>query len=131
MTTTDTRTKIPAPLYAAAGASDLAYQQLRKLPAKVAELRGKVAANEVDFKVDVDRLREAARRNANAVVAGAQAAQDRAAALYAELVARGEQVVRGARAPIRASVTVETTDALESAKPAAKAARKPRPADEK
>ncbi len=31
-------TKIPAPLYAAAGAGDLAYKQLRKLPAVVGEL---------------------------------------------------------------------------------------------
>jgi len=41
-TRTDTR-KIPAPLYAAAGAGDLAYQQLRKLPERVAELRERVA----------------------------------------------------------------------------------------
>jgi heparin binding hemagglutinin HbhA len=37
-------TKIPAPLYAAAGAGDLAYQQLRKLPTVVGELGGRAVA---------------------------------------------------------------------------------------
>ena len=35
--------KIPNPLYAAAGAGELAYEQLRRLPERVAELRGRVA----------------------------------------------------------------------------------------
>ncbi|MDT5032366.1 MAG: hypothetical protein QOC94_2537, partial [Actinoplanes sp.] len=35
MTEQQTKTRFPAPLYAAAGVGDLAYQQLRKLPAKV------------------------------------------------------------------------------------------------
>lgn len=74
--------KYPAPLYAAAGAGDFAYQQLRKLPARVAELRGKVAASDVD----VDRLRKSARRNA-------AAALDEARTVYATLIARGERVV--------------------------------------
>jgi len=102
---TETR-KIPAPIYAAAGAGDLAYQQLRKLPAKVAELRGRVAElrpvvtetlAEAPRKVDVDKLRGAAMRNAQAVVVGAQAAQEKAQAVYADLVIRGERVVRSAR----------------------------------
>ena len=104
-TPTETR-KIPAPIYAAAGAGDLAYQQLRKLPAKVAELRGRVAElrpvvtetlADAPRKVDVDKLRGAAMRNAQAVVVGAQAAQEKAQAVYADLVIRGERVVRSAR----------------------------------
>jgi hypothetical protein len=92
VTTNDTKTRnIPAPLYAAAGAGDLAYQKLRELPAKVAELRTRAGGPDID----VDRLRTVARRNAAAFVAGAQAAQERAVALYNDLVARGEQVVRG------------------------------------
>jgi hypothetical protein len=122
-------TRIPAPLYAAAGAGDYAYEQLRKLPAVVnglsgkatvttaelrekavlttAELRQKAAATlrqantgAVALKerttageLDVQRLREAARRNAAVVVAGAQVAQERALAAYAAMVARGERVV--------------------------------------
>jgi len=94
MSTTDTKKqRIPTPLYAAAGAGDMAYQQLRKLPAKVAELRERVGGDDGD----VDRLRGAARRNAHAFVTGAQAAQERAQAIYADLVARGEEVVRGGR----------------------------------
>jgi heparin binding hemagglutinin HbhA len=154
--TEQTRTRIPAPLYAAAGAGDLAYRQLRKLPAAAAatlraatvggaelrekaaagttDLRGKVLASTADLReraiastvelrekttatvkaanttandlrdraaaprsldLDVERLRELARRNAAAFVAGAQAAQEKAIAVYAELVTRGERVIGG------------------------------------
>jgi heparin binding hemagglutinin HbhA len=111
-------TRIPAPLYAAAGAGDLAYQRLRKLPAVVNELSGKAAAGSVDLRAravatlraanttatslrdraattdfDAERVRAAARRNAAALVAGAQAAQERAVAFYGQLVAHGERVV--------------------------------------
>ncbi|MEV0896810.1 hypothetical protein [Actinoplanes sp. NPDC049802] len=104
--TEQTKTKIPTPLYAAAGAGDLAYEQLRKLPAvvtelsnqavaslrayneqagtKAAELRGK--AQETDFVA----LRDTA---ATAATTFAQVAQERALAVYNELVARGERVV--------------------------------------
>lgn len=118
MATTDT--KIPGPLYAAAGAGDLAIERLRKLPAKVAvlqerlqdELPGRLSGlqDKITQKVaeipslvaelrqrvvdaDADKLRESARRNAQAALTGAQVAQERAAVLYAKLVARGEQVV--------------------------------------
>jgi heparin binding hemagglutinin HbhA len=107
--TNQTKTRIPAPLYAAAGAGDLAYEQLRKLPATLVELRGKAVANTTELReravarfkaanatatdlrgkattADLDRLREVAKRNAAAVFAGAQA-------VYTDLVARGERVV--------------------------------------
>lgn len=111
-------TRIPTPIYAAAGAGELAYQQLRKLPAVVTDLSGKAVVTSFELRekavatlrtanltatslrdkatatdVDVERLRESAMRNAAAVVAGAQAAQERAVAVYGRLVARGEQVV--------------------------------------
>jgi hypothetical protein len=106
--------KIPNPLYAAAGAGELAYEQLRKLPERVAELRGRVAelrpvvsevvterVSERNLRADLDKLRDTARdtarRNAQAFVTGAQAAQKQAIAVYTELVARGERVVAGAR----------------------------------
>ncbi|MER5335076.1 hypothetical protein [Micromonospora sp. NPDC002717] len=141
--------RIPAPIYAAAGAGELALQQLRKLPAVVTEvvadlggkavvtgfelrqkandtlrtanltasgLREKAASSDLDLKrlreaadldklrevadldklrevADLDKLREVATRNAAVVVAGAQAAQERAQAAYVALVARGERVV--------------------------------------
>ncbi|BBH64995.1 hypothetical protein ACTI_16800 [Actinoplanes sp. OR16] len=104
--TEQTKTKIPAPLYAAAGAGDLAYQQLRKLPAVLTELSDKAAASlkvyndqagtkaaELRDKAnttDFVALRENATTAANAF---AQVAQERAVALYTELVARGERVV--------------------------------------
>ncbi|MEU4641272.1 hypothetical protein [Micromonospora sp. NPDC023814] len=145
--------RIPAPIYAAAGAGELALQQLRKLPAVVSDLgtrvvadlggkavvtgfelrqkandtlrtanltasglREKAASSDLDLKrlreaadldklrevadlnklrevADLDKLREVATRNAAVVVAGAQAAQERAQAAYVALVARGERVV--------------------------------------
>ncbi|WP_433827478.1 hypothetical protein ACQP2E_36350 [Actinoplanes sp. CA-015351] len=104
--TEQTNTKIPAPLYAAAGAGDLAYQQLRKLPAVLTELSDRAAAS---LKVYNDQagtkaaeLRDKAnttdfvalRENAaTAATAFAQVAQERATTIYTALVARGERVV--------------------------------------
>ena len=142
MTTQPKTNRIPAPLYAAAGAGELALEQLRKLPTVVSglgtrvvtdlggkavvtcfELRQKAtetlktanqtatglreravatdldqlreAANLEKLReaANLEKLREAATRNAAVVVAGAHAAQERALAAYAELVARGERVV--------------------------------------
>ena len=96
-----TKTRFPAPLYAAAGAGDLAYQQLRKLPAVVNELSDRAtaslkAANEQASTTattlrdratttDFDKLRDTATHSA---VAFAQIASERAIALYTALVAR-------------------------------------------
>jgi heparin binding hemagglutinin HbhA len=99
MTTKTQTRKIPAPIYAAAGAGDLAYQQIRKL---VAELRPAVteAVSEPRLRADLGKLRKVARRNAKAFVSGAQVAQERATAVYTELVARGERVVRAGRTTV-------------------------------
>jgi hypothetical protein len=144
MTTNTTTRKIPTPLFAAAGAGDLAYEQLRKLPSQVAQLRARVtelrpavsgAVSETNLRADLDRLRGAAQRNAASILAnaqaGAQAAQDRAFAVYTELVARGEKVVSTARGtevqieiePAAQTVTTEvTTPEQPAAEPAKKAA---------
>jgi hypothetical protein len=122
---TQTQPKIPNPIYAAAGAGDLAIERLRKLPEKVAGLQDRVAKaqdelpgriNVIQDKVtqkvaefpsivaelrqrmvdtDTDKIRETARRNAGVFVANAQAAQEKAITIYTELVARGERVVAG------------------------------------
>jgi heparin binding hemagglutinin HbhA len=172
--TEQTRTRIPPPLYAAAGAGELAYEKLRKLPAVAAatlraatsggtelrekavtsttELREKVRASTADLRgkaltgtadlrdktaatvksanttatelreravvrrnrdLDVDRLRELAKRNAAVFLAGAHAAQDRAVAVYGELVARGERVIGGGilDAADTVNADIETTGA--------------------
>jgi hypothetical protein len=112
-TTTKTTRKYPAPLYAAAGAGDLAYQALRT---RVAELRG----SKVDVNVDVDKLRAAARRNVAAFREGAQAVQEKAVEIYTDLVARGEQVVkggaRGAEAKVAEIADKAEVDAVQTAK---------------
>ncbi|MER7267065.1 hypothetical protein ABT344_01945 [Micromonospora carbonacea] len=192
--------RIPAPLYAAAGAGDLALEQLRKLPTVVTDLSGRVAAdlggkavvtgfelrqkatetlrtanqtaaelrgrsvpaelNRLREAADVNRLREAAdlnrlrevadvdrlreltdldrlrglaARNAAVVVAGAQAAQERALAAYAELVARGERVVGAGvlEAADTVNADIAATEADLNPPPAAPAAKAdvPTPAD--
>ncbi|TDB72442.1 hypothetical protein [Micromonospora sp. KC723] len=145
--------RIPAPLYAAAGAGELAYQQLRKLPTVVGELRDKVVtdgakvvtefggkavvtgvelrqkatetfktanltaaelrAKAVPADLELDKLRAVATRNAAAVLAGAQAAQERALAAYGALIARGERVVGAGvlEAADTVNADIETTDA--------------------
>jgi hypothetical protein len=104
--TEQTNTKIPAPLYAAAGAGDLAYEQLRKLPAVLTQLSDRAAASLKTYNEQAGtkaaELREKAnttdfvalRENAASVATSiAQLAQDRAVAVYTSLVARGERVV--------------------------------------
>ena len=117
----ETNTKIPAPIYAAAAVGDLAYQRLRKLPATVADLRTRARTD-----LDTDRLRGIAQRNANALVNGAKDAQVRAQELYTQLVARGEEVVRGRRL-IHATIgaEAETAPVAEAAPVAATKATKP------
>jgi heparin binding hemagglutinin HbhA len=153
--------RIPAPLYAAAGAGELALQQLRKLPTVVSDLGTKFFADfggkavvtgfelrqkatetlktanltaaglrekAVPTDLDLDKLREAATRNAAAVLsaaeaaqeralAGAQAAQVRALAAYAELVARGERVVGAGvlEAADTVNADIEATEAVPAA----------------
>jgi hypothetical protein len=100
--------RIPNPLYAAAGAGDLAYEQLRLLPAKALSLSGRVAAlrpvvtdavnsavAEPAKRVDVERLRVIAKRNADVLRTQADSLRTQAVAVYTELVARGEKVVGG------------------------------------
>ncbi|MBO4207783.1 hypothetical protein [Micromonospora echinofusca] len=50
MTQQTRTTRIPAPLYAAAGAGELAYQQLRKLPTVVTELGGRAVSTTVELR---------------------------------------------------------------------------------
>jgi heparin binding hemagglutinin HbhA len=180
--TETTKNKIPGPLYAAAGAGDLAYQQLRKLPAVLNELSGKAATSRTELRergaelreraaasstelrerarsaaaqlrtnrpatgeLDIERLRETARRNMAAFVASAQAAQEKATAVYEDLVARGAQVVGHSAGTLTADAEIESegaAGAVESAeKPAlppgrkatkaTKATKRTRPAAEK
>ena len=146
--TEQTKTRFPAPLYAAAGAGDLAYQQLRKLPAVINELSDRAAASlknanetatttatslrEKATTTDLDKLRNTA---ASGAAAFAQVAQERAVAVYTALVARGERVVGtgvvGAADVVNADLaTTEEPKAVESAEAAteAKPRKRARPA---
>jgi heparin binding hemagglutinin HbhA len=142
--TDQTKTRFPAPLYAAAGAGDLAYQQLRKLPAVVNELSERAAASlrtaNEQANTKAGQLRERAattdfdalRGNAASVATTvAQIAQDRAVSLYTALVARGERVVGSgvvdAADVVNADLTTtEAPKAVEAAKAAEPTTPKPR-----
>ena len=91
------RTEIPAPFYAAAGAGDVAYQQLRRLPElanrTADQLRQRFATPERDLNAELARLRESAQRSREALLARAVTVQDRTVAGYRRLVARGERVM--------------------------------------
>ena len=143
--TEQTNTRIPAPLYAAAGAGDLALQQLRKLPAVVNELSERAAASLRVYNEQAGskaaELRDKAsttdfvalRGNAASVATSfAQLAQDRALAAYTALVARGERVVGSGviEAADVVNADMETTEqpAVEAAEvPAVEAAPAPKP----
>jgi hypothetical protein len=157
------KTRIPAPIYAAAGAGDLAYEQLRKLPAVMTELRGKATVGTTDLReratatgvelreraaatlkaanetaaelrgkatasdIDIEHLREAARRNAKVVLDEAKAAQARAVEVYHQLVARGERVVGTGvvEAADTVNADIEATEAAELTATPADVAAKP------
>ena len=144
--TEQTKTRFPAPLYAAAGAGDLAYEQLRKLNAVINQLGDRAAAQlrtanssantkatqlrERVATTDIDRVRDTATSGA---VAFAQVAQERAFAFYTGLIARGERLV-GTGVVEAADVVnadIETTEepkVLETAKVAtAKSDAAPKP----
>jgi len=152
--TEQTKTRFPAPLYAAAGAGDLAYQQLRKLPAVLTELTDRATASlktanetasttatslrDKAATTDLDKLRSTA---ASSAAAFAQVAQERAIAVYTALVSRGERVVGtgvvGAADVINADIAttdepkaVEAAEATEDAEDAsdAKPRKRARPA---
>src|SRR5262245_61648675 len=103
-----TDTKIPTPLYAAAGAGDLALQQLRKLPAKAAELRDRMAASDLDL----EKLREVALRNATTLMANAQV-------FYADLVKHGAEVVAARSGMVETDAETAQNKAVAEIKPAA------------
>jgi heparin binding hemagglutinin HbhA len=146
--TEQTKTRFPAPLYAAAGAGDLAYQQLRKLPMVINELSDRAAASlrsanetatnravllrERAGATDLDKFRSTA---ASSAVVFAHAAQERAIAIYTALVAHGERVVgtgvvEAADVVNDDMVTTEQPKAVESAEAdvePAEAATEPKP----
>jgi heparin binding hemagglutinin HbhA len=132
MTTTKTTTRrIPEAFYAAAGAGDLAYQRLRKLPEQVAQLRGRVTElrpQDATARIDLDKLRGAARRNAARLVAGAQQASEQAVAVYSDLVTRGEKVVRNVRTTEAAIEVAPAAGTVKATTVAKKATKKAAPA---
>ena len=137
--TEQTKTRFPAPLYAAAGAGDMAVEQLRKLPGVVTELSERAAASLRTYNEQANaralQLRERAnttdfdalRGNAASVATSiAQLAQERAVAAYTQLVARGERVV-GTGVVEAADVVNADIEATEAPKAVEAAPATPKP----
>lgn len=96
--------ELPGPIYAAAGVGELAYEQLRKLPAAAArtvrtagqtadEVRIRLANNGKLSERLGERVRESAERGTSVMWTRAASAQERATTSYRNLVVRGERVV--------------------------------------
>lgn len=116
--------KFPTPFYAAAGASEALVEELKKLPARVDELRGRSKLEEraqavgsavkdnvrssVDTlrNLDGDKVRSAASETANTLGEQARKARVKAKETYDEFVERGENVANGERSPIKVIATI-------------------------
>jgi hypothetical protein len=95
MTTTQAPTRLPKPLYAVAGAGEIAYRRLRTLPERVEALREQLTPRVRTLREQLPGRVEALRAEVPAKVTtlGAGARE-----VYGDLVARGEKVVDAARA---------------------------------
>lgn len=94
MTTTQATTRLPKPLYAVAGAGELAYRRLRTLPERVEALREQLTPRVRTLRAQlpsrVEALRTEVPARVTTLVAGARE-------VYGDLVAHGEKVVDAAR----------------------------------
>lgn len=125
--------KLPSPVYAAAGASEAALDELRKIPGKVDELRDRAKLEERaqavstavrdNVKLGVERLREldaekvrsAAGDTAATLGERARVTGEKARATYADFVQRGETVAAGERSPIKVIASIANGADAESA----------------
>lgn len=116
--------KLPSPIYAAAGASEVVFEQLKKLPERVEELRDRAKLEErfnafnttvrenvakgveTVRGLDADKLRETASETATTLGGKAKEAGAKARTTYYELVERGEHVANGERSPIKVIATI-------------------------
>ena len=134
-TKTDTKTKYPSAVYAAAGVGDFVYEQLRKLQTRAIafgteagtqapEWKKKVA--EFSTKVDANKVRES-------VVTGTQLAAEKATQVYDTLVVRGEkafaaqETAKPAQAETDTAAKAETKKTEENVETAAPVAKKAAP----
>ena len=116
--------KYPTPVYAAAGAGEAIVEELKKIPSRVDELRGRTKfderAQEVTDAVrsnvrqgvstlrslDGQKVREAATETASTLGEQTRKAREKAKTTYEELVERGENVANGERSPIKVIATI-------------------------
>jgi hypothetical protein len=108
-----TRSVDPKPLYALAGASDLVVEQLRALPARIADLRPAVSLDAGDL-----------RAVATDLTSRVAVLPFKATATYAELAGRGRKVVRSvSRQQATQELKAEVSTTARRTKTATKTAR--------
>jgi hypothetical protein len=128
MADTNTKTRYPKAVYAAAGVGDFVYEQLRKLQdkaiafgteagAQAPQWRKKVA--EFGAKVDANKVREG-------VVTGTQFAADQAGKVFDTLVTRGEKAFAETE-PVKAQAKTEAKTAAKAEPETAPVAKKAAP----
>ncbi|GAA0814785.1 hypothetical protein [Spirilliplanes yamanashiensis] len=110
MTEQTKNTKIPAPLYAAAGAGDLAYQELRKLPTVVGELSGKALAGGFELREKAVAFSRTAGSKADGT---ATLLRDRATATATQLRAADLEALR--EQALRTTTTLAQTAVVKAA----------------
>jgi hypothetical protein len=96
MTTTDetSTSRLPKPLYAVAGAGELAYRRLRTLPERVEALRERITPRVRTLRAELPGRVEALRTE---VPARVNTLVTEAREVYGGLVAHGEKVLDAAR----------------------------------
>jgi hypothetical protein len=121
MSTTDATgsIRLPKPIYAVAGAGEIAYRRLRTLPEQVEALREQVAPRVRTLRAELPGRVETLRTQLPARVS---MLVTEAREVYGGLVARGEQVVDAARARRRTAATASANGAPAVAKKAVKKA---------
>jgi predicted GNAT superfamily acetyltransferase len=104
MTTTEPtgNIRLPKPIYAVAGAGEIAYRRLRTLPERVEALRERVAPRVRTLRAELPGRVETLRAE---IPARVTMLVSEAREVYGGLVARGEQVVDAARARRRTGST--------------------------
>ena len=119
--------RLPKPIYAVAGAGEIAYRRLRTLPERVEALRERVAPRVRTLRQELPSRVESLRTELPARVT---MLVTEAREVYGGLVARGEQVVEAARArrQATAAASAEVAATNETRTVARKAVKKAAPA---
>jgi hypothetical protein len=120
-TTDETTSRLPKPLYAVAGAGELAYRRLRTLPGQVEALRERITPRVRTLRAELPGRVEALRTE---VPARVNTLVTEAREVYGGLVAHGEKVLDAARGRRESGATTDVAPMKAVRKAVKKAVRK-------